>query len=229
MLGPVRPLRDAVDVGTTRPLRDAVDAGEHVNLSHDQARQLGLLFFNQYQTRLSERLDNLIPGTRVSVKLDGRRQYGSLESTDGATGLVKLDGRGAEVVTTLLDKLLRRRTRLSRSLKKRWTRELNIMGGPSAIARAYRKWVKELKSLLIVVQHKSTVLALLARDHEVITLSVVRDVCGALDGITEPGRTSAILLESYIKTSEPEVIFYRRRGRYDSYAWADGARERALE
>jgi hypothetical protein len=121
MIGPVRPLRDAVDagehVGTTRPLRDAVDAGEHVNISNNQARQLGHLFENQYQTRLSERLDNLIPGTRVSVKLDGRRQYGSLVSIDGATGLVKLDGRGAEVVTTPLEKLLRRRTRLSRSLK----------------------------------------------------------------------------------------------------------------
>jgi hypothetical protein len=114
MIGPVRPSHDAVDAGEHVVLRDAVDAGEHVNLSNDQARRLGLLFSNQYQTRLSERLDNLIPGTRVSVKLDGRRRYGSLESTDGATGHVKLDGRGAEVVTTPLEKLLRRRTRLCR-------------------------------------------------------------------------------------------------------------------
>ena len=222
MIGPPRPV--LVSSGTRVP----VDAGEHVNISNDQARRLNLRFGRQYSTSLTERLEQLNVGMRVSVKPDGCRRYGSLESIVGATATVKLDGRDAEIVETPVEKLLRRRTRLSRSLKRRWARELNVMGGPSAIGRAYRKWVKELKLLLVIVRHKSVVLSQLARDHVVITLAVVRSVCHTIDDIIEPGKVSAILFEKFINTSEPEVLFKRRKGRHESYTWRDEAtRERA--
>lgn len=215
ILGPTRPVRRFSEI----PL--AVDAGESFNLSNDQARRLGLRFGKQYSTSLTERLEQLTVEMRVSIKHDGCRRYGSLESIDGATATVKLEGRAAEIVVTPVEKLLRRRNRLSRSLKKRWARELVVMGGPSAIGRAYRTWVKELKPLLVIVRHKSLVLSRLARDHDVITLVTVRTVCGTFDDITEPDKVPAILFKKIISTSEPKVLFKRRRGRHESYTWID--------
>lgn len=200
------------------------DGGEAVDLSHDQARRLGQRFAKVYSERLQQGLDDLTVGARVSVKVDRRRKYGSLqEITEEGVGHVKLEGRDTEIFKVSLEQLRRRRTRLSRSTKKRWARELCILGGPSAIGRAYRKWTDELRKRLLVVRHQNAVLAQLACDHEHFTLPELITVFRRVSGITNPVDAATILFDRFKDTAPGDSPLQRRRGRFDSLTWKDDA------
>jgi hypothetical protein len=219
----------------TRPLHDgsasglrAIDAQEPVNLSHDQSRRLGLRFFKFYNARVHEALEGIIVGTRVGIMLNGRRQYGNVLTINSTNASVELDGNGAKVVSVRSELLLRRRTRLSPTLKKKWVRELGILGGPAAVASAYSAWVKDLEKLLIVARNKGAVLASLARSEK-INRDNVKAVCNELR-IPGPIAASALFYDHFFHNQAgDDILFKRQRGKAEVYVWKDMATRRRFQ
>jgi hypothetical protein len=199
-----------------------------VNLSHDQSRRLGLRFFKFYNARVREALEGIVVGTRVSIMTNGRRQYGTVLTINSTRATVELDGSGAKVVNVRSELLLRRRTRLSPTTKKKWVRELGILGGPAAVASAYSAWVKDLEKLLIVARNKGAVLAGLARSEK-INRDNVKAVCDELR-IPGPIVASALLYDHLFKNQAgDDSLFKRQRGKAEIYEWRDLATRRRFE
>jgi hypothetical protein len=198
-----------------------------VNLSHDQSRRLGLRFFKFYNARVREALEGIVVGTRVSIMTNGRRQYGTVLTINSTRATVELDG-SAMFVNVRSELLLRRRTRLSPTTKKKWVRELGILGGPAAVASAYSAWVKDLEKLLIVARNKGAVLAGLARSEK-INRDNVKAVCDELR-IPGPIVASALLYDHFFKKQAgDDSLFKRQRGKAEIYEWRDPATRRRFE
>lgn len=198
-----------------------------MNLSHDQSRRLGLRFFKFYNARVREALEGIVVGTRVSIMTNGRRQYGTVLTINSTRATVELDG-SAMFVNVRSELLLRRRTRLSPTTKKKWVRELGILGGPAAVASAYSAWVKDLEKLLIVARNKGAVLAGLARSEK-INRDNVKAVCDELR-IPGPIVASALLYDHFFKKQAgDDSLFKRQRGKAEIYEWRDPATRRRFE
>jgi hypothetical protein len=198
-----------------------------VNLSHDQSRRLGLRFFKFYNARVREALEGIVVGTRVSIMTNGRRQYGTVLTINSTRATVELDG-SAMFVNVRSELLLRRRTRLSPTTKKKWVRELGILGGPAAVASAYSAWVKDLEKLLIIARNKGAVLAGLARSEK-INRDNVKAVCDELR-IPGPIVASALLYDHFFKKQAgDDSLFKRQRGKAEIYEWRDPATRRRFE
>jgi hypothetical protein len=198
-----------------------------VNISPDQSRRLGLRFFKFYNARVREALEGIVVGTRVSIMTNGRRQYGTVLTINSTRATVELDG-SAMFVNVRSELLLRRRTRLSPTTKKKWVRELGILGGPAAVASAYSAWVKDLEKLLIVARNKGAVLAGLARSEK-INRDNVKAVCDELR-IPGPIVASALLYDHFFKKQAgDDSLFKRQRGKAEIYEWRDPATRRRFE
>ena len=175
-------------------------------------------------------------GARASVQLEGRRRYGTIVSLeDDDVVKVKLDGKG-EVVEEPLQNLLKVRSRLSRSLKRRWARELDVAGGPDAVSRAYKLWVEDLSKHLVVVRYEPRVFAALAaKEADIINFEDVKDVCDDIRGFPTE---SASLIFDQIGLEAPAgqrgnaramAKFLRRSGKNPSYQWTKLGREYYLK
>ena len=198
-----------------------------MNLSHDQSRRLGLRFFKFYNARVREALEGIVVGTRVSIMTNGRRQYGTVLTINSTRATVELDG-SSMFVNVRSELLLRRRTRLSPTTKKKWVRELGILGGPAAVASAYSAWVKDLEKLLILARNKGAVLAGLARSEK-INRDNVKAVCDELR-IPGPIVASALLYDHFFKKQTgDDSLFKRQRGKAEIYEWRDPATRRRFE
>jgi hypothetical protein len=201
--------------------RQFAGGDESVPLSHAQLAQLELLFTQHYVERLAESRRHLGVAARVSVVVGGKRRYGKILSVHGANALIVFDGRDSSPVEHPLDNVILCRERLSRSTKRRWAREVCVLGGTEAVAWAYRKWVVELRQLLLIAQHKHNVLAALV-GREVITRATVRDTCAGIFGPSAANDATALI---YNAIKDDSVLFKRRRGQHESFAWtAEGIR-----
>jgi hypothetical protein len=198
-----------------------------VNISPDQSRRLGLRFFKFYNARVREALEGIVVGTRVSIMTNGRRQYGTVLTINSTRATVELDGSD-KLVNVRSELLLRRRTRLSPTTKKKWVRELGILGGPAAVASAYSAWVKDLEKLLTIARNKGAVLAGLARSEK-INRDNVKAVCDELR-IPGPIVASALLYDHFFKKQAgDDSLFKRQRGKAEIYEWRDPATRRRFE
>jgi hypothetical protein len=209
------------EAGTART-DDAGDRCDDAHLSHSQALRLEYLFAQHYVARNVAGSVEVSVGATASFKSDGRRLYGTIQSIQGEAALIKLDGAAGEMVQKPLANLLARRSRLSRSIKRSWARDLCVAGGTSAVAHAYRLWARDLANLLIVVRYKVQVFAVLTRE-EVILLADVRRVC---DGIADCPPQAAHILFERIALEAPKkkpltAHFARRSGKGISYRWTE--------
>ena len=212
--------------------RPAGVAPEDSHLSHSQAHRAERRFVQFYVDCERAKKYAVRPGARVSVQLGGKRRYGTIDSLEEDDVVkVVLDGTG-EVVDEQLQNLVKVRSQLPRSLKRRWARELDVAGGPDAVSRAYKLWVKDLSEHLVVVRYKTRVFAALAaKEAGIIKFGDVKDVCDDIRGFPTD---SANLIFDQIGLEAPTgqsskaretANFTRRSGRNPSYQWTKLGRE----